>query len=85
MDRNVLLDKLQLLFTEIFQSDDIKLMETTSAKDIADWDSLNHAILIDKIEKQFEVKFDLMDMIKMNSVGDICDKILEKQNNKNKS
>ncbi len=36
-------------------------------------------LLIDKIEKLYAIKFDLMDMISMQNIGDICDKILSKQ------
>ena len=42
------------------------------------WDSLTHAILLSEIEKEFELKFDVMDMIQFQTMGDIVNKLQEK-------
>ncbi len=68
------------IFVELFSFSESELKEATSANDIPEWDSLNHAILIDKIEKHFEIKFDLMDVLDMMNVGDICAAVLKKKN-----
>lgn len=78
MDAAEVLIKLQPIFDEVLQLKEVTIEFAMQAKDIENWDSLNHAILIDAIEKKFEVSFDLMDMINMNTVGEICDKVLEK-------
>lgn len=78
MDAAEVLKKLQPIFDEVLQLKEVTIEFAMQAKDIENWDSLNHAILIDAIEKKFEVSFDLMDMINMNTVGEICDKVLEK-------
>lgn len=79
MNKESILTELQSLFREHFKNDQLLLTPTTDQGDIPLWDSLNHAVLIDKIEKQYAIKFDLMDMISMQNIGDICDKILSKQ------
>lgn len=78
MNAAEVLKKLQPIFNEVLQLKEVTIEAAMQAKDIENWDSLNHAILIDAIEKKFEVSFDLMDMINMNTVGEICDKVLEK-------
>jgi len=79
MNKESILSELQSLFQDHFQNDQLLLSPTTRQGDIPKWDSLNHAILIEKIETQYAIKFDLMDMIGMQNVGDICYKILAKQ------
>ena len=79
MTKESILTELQSLFQYHFKNDQLLLNPATSQGDIPHWDSLNHAVLIDKIEKLYAIKFDLMDMISMQNIGDICDKILSKQ------
>lgn len=46
-------------------------METASG-DVEGWDSLHHMMIINDVETVFNVKFDLMEILEMKSVGDIC-------------
>ncbi len=80
MNKESILTELQTVFRDHFKNDQLLLSPSTSQGDIPHWDSLNHAVLIDKIETQYAIKFDLMDMISMQNIGDICDKIISKQN-----
>ena len=45
---------------------------STTSADIPGWNSLNHVMLISKIEKALDIKFDLLQMIDMKSVEDIA-------------
>lgn len=45
--------------------------ERSSPENIENWDSLNHAIIIDKIEKHFNIKIELMEMLEIENVADI--------------
>lgn len=47
-------------------SDDI------SSEDIRAWDSLNHIVLISKIEEKFAIKFELDEILTMQTFGEIC-------------
>lgn len=78
MTKEELLEELKLIFGTLF-NDVSELNPSTSADDIPDWDSLNHALLIDKIEKKYEMKFELLEVLDMATVGDICEAILKKQ------
>lgn len=44
----------------------------TTAADIPEWNSLNHVMLMARIEKEFGVKFDLQAMIETERIEDIA-------------
>ncbi len=73
MNKENILTDLKIIFARVLKRDDLDLQLSTTMDDIEQWDSLNHAILIDAVEKQYNIKFDLMDMLSMQSVGDICE------------
>ena len=72
-----IMEQLANIFNEVFK-ENIILTETTSAKEIGSWDSLNHIILIKKIEEEFQIEFDLFDIIELKNVGDIVKYIKSK-------
>ncbi len=67
-----ILTTVQTIFGEVFGDEQLIIDVTTRPDDIEAWDSLRHAILINAIEKHFDIKFDLMSMIGFETVGDIC-------------
>lgn len=66
------LQKIVALAESQFANERIGISADTSASDISSWDSLNHVIFMTNIEKAFEVKFDLLQMIDMKSIEDIA-------------
>jgi acyl carrier protein len=57
----------------------LKIEPTQTAKDIKNWDSLRHVMIINEIENHYAIQFDLMEMLDISSVGDICDAVLKKK------
>ena len=45
------------------------------ADDVDGWESITHMMLITEIEKVFKIKFKLMDLMNMDTVGDLLDTI----------
>jgi acyl carrier protein len=70
--------KLTAIFHDIFDDDSIVLSRETSAKDIDDWDSLAHISLIVAIEKEFKIKFDLIELKTLENIGGLLDLIQTK-------
>lgn len=68
------------IFKDVLDDDSIVLHRETTADDIEEWDSLAHISLIVAIEKEFSVKFDLMDIKPLKNVGEFLDLILRKKN-----
>lgn len=63
---------------QVFGDKNIIVTSSTSAKDISDWDSLNHITIISSIERAFKLKFSLSEITKLQNVGDMADLILVK-------
>ena len=59
------------IFRDVFDDETIELHAETTAKDIEDWDSLSHISLIVAIEKEFGIKFDLIELKTLKNVGDM--------------
>tara|TARA_X000001036_G_scaffold33680_1_gene27509 strand:- start:250 stop:495 length:246 start_codon:yes stop_codon:yes gene_type:complete len=71
MNKKELRIKLKDIFQNIFEDDKIELTDDLSAKDVDNWDSLTHMILITEIEEKFEIKFSLKDLNQLENVGDL--------------
>ena len=80
MTSEYVMQQLQEIFESIFSKGSFTFGENLSGDFVEEWDSLNHAILIEKVEKHFEIKFDLMEVLEMENVGHIRDGILKKKN-----
>lgn len=78
MDKKEIITKLQLVFRDILDNDDIILTEQTAANDIEGWDSLTHIVLVTEIQKEFSIKFTSKEIILWENVGDIIDSINKK-------
>jgi len=70
MEEKLLDQKLREIFKALFKNPP-ELRDDSSSKDIADWDSLRHVMLITEIENQFGIKFDLDEMLSMSNFGEI--------------
>ena len=82
MERNEILEKLELVFREVFDDNNININEEMHSANIEDWNSLNHMILISEVEKVFAIKFKLKDLNKMGKIGDMMDIISVKLSDK---
>lgn len=77
MSREEIYERLNNVFRDIFDDDSITVNDNTTAADIEDWDSLTHISLIAAVEDEFDIKFQMKDVIAMKKVGDMVDIIEE--------
>ncbi len=66
------------IFKDVLDDDSIVLRRETTAHDVEGWDSLSHINLIVAIEKEFKIKFDLMELKPLQNVGELFDVIQRK-------
>ncbi len=66
------------IFRDVLDNDGIILHRETTAADVEGWDSLAHINLIVAIEKEFKIKFDLMELKPLQNVGELFDLIQRK-------
>lgn len=77
MKREDVMEKVQDIFREIFDDEELVISEGTTAGDIEDWDSFEHINLVIAMEKEFSVKFPMKKVVILNNVGEMIDLILE--------
>ena len=78
MERKEILSKLNEIFIDVLDLDEVELTDETSANDIEEWDSLSHIQLIVAIEKTFGIKFTSLEIMKWKNVGEMVDSMEEK-------
>ena len=76
MDKEEILKKVQDIFKDVLEDEDIELSYNTTSNDIEGWDSLNHIVLIVEIEEKFNFKFKLEEIRSFKNIGEMCDIIL---------
>ena len=78
MSREEVFAKLNAVFCDVFDDEDIVIGEATTAEDIEDWDSLEHITLVAAVEAEFGVKFSMGQVVTLKNVGEMVDLILSK-------
>ncbi len=78
MNREEVYAKLNEIFEDVFDDEDIVVSDNTTADDIEDWDSLEHINLVVEIENQFGIKFNMGEVNSFKNVGEMVDAILNK-------
>lgn len=75
MERTAIIEKLTAVFHEVFNDNSIVLSDEMTAKDVENWDSLTHMLMITKVEETFGIKFKLKELNKLKMVGDLINTI----------
>ena len=78
MSKEELFERLNTVFQDVFDDEDITVTDTTTADDIEDWDSLEHINLMAAVEQEFGIKFTMGQIVTMKNVGEMANIILEK-------
>ena len=52
-----------------------KISDSSGPDSIPDWDSFNMFVLLDEIEKEFDVKFSLEETLEIKTIGDFRKKL----------
>lgn len=78
MERDDILKKVEEIFREELEVDDLVLTDETTADDVEEWDSLSHVQLVVALEKGFGIKFTSREILSWDNVGDLVDCIAGK-------
>ena len=68
-------EKVIQVLVNILQVSPDKISIKTTSDDIEQWDSLNHTNMIQALEQEFGIRYDLEQVVSMLSVGEIIDVI----------
>jgi acyl carrier protein len=64
-------EKLNEIFCEVFDDDDIRIAPEMTANDVEGWDSLSHVNLVVAIEGRFTIRFSQKELLTFKNVGDL--------------
>lgn len=78
MEKVEIYEKLNEIFCDVLDLDDIELSDETTANDIEEWDSLAQIQLVVAIEKAFGLKFTSQEIVEWKNVGDMVMSIQNK-------
>ena len=73
-----ILSKIEEIAKIVFENETISIAESTGFDDIEEWDSLTQIQLIDTLEKEFNMKFSLDEMMNSSTIGNIANTIKSK-------
>lgn len=71
-------ERLTPIFRDVFDEDTLVPVPEMTARDVEEWDSLNHIRLIVSVEKAFNIKFSTGEVSSFRDVGHFADTILAK-------
>jgi acyl carrier protein len=75
------LARLNLVFRDVFDDEDLEISTVTTADDVEGWDSLMHVTLMLRVEKAFGVRFTSSQVAGLENVGQLVDLIDAKLGN----
>ena len=64
-------EKLYQIISKVFNIDIDKISDESSSENLEEWDSFNFYVLLDEIENEFDIKFDLDETLDIKKIGDI--------------
>jgi acyl carrier protein len=70
--------RLEVLARDVFDDEQLKFHDTTTARDVEGWDSLGHVNLMFSIEQEFGVTFSEEEFTSFANIGELK-KLLERK------
>ena len=78
MEKIEVLEKMQEIYRDVLDNEEIVLTPETTAEDIEEWDSLTNIQLIVAIEKAFNIRFTSAEILSWKNVGEALETIINK-------
>lgn len=71
MAQEITIQELNAVFQAVFRDNSLEVDLNWSADNIEAWDSITHMRLIAEVESAFSVEFSYLEVMKMNTIGDL--------------
>ena len=75
MKKEAIVIKINETFKLVLEHENFELKNETTADDVDGWESITHMMIIGEIEKSFNIKFKLMELMNMDNIGDLIKSI----------
>jgi acyl carrier protein len=76
MEEQNVIGRLENVFRDTLDLEDLKLARTTVATDVEGWDSLAHVRLMIATEREFGCRFNSTEISKLKNVGELVDLVM---------
>ena len=73
------LPELTAIFREVLRDSELELEPTTRFEDLTSWDAMDLVAVVVEVECRFGVQFELVEMDRLYSVGDLLRMLASKQ------
>ena len=80
MNKDGIKNKLNEIFRDLFDDNQLEISENTTPMDIEDWDSLSNIDIVLMVESEFNIKISTKEMANFITVGDLIEIISSKMN-----
>jgi len=70
--------RLQNVFRDVFDNEEMELFDEMTAEDVEEWDSLKHVQLMVASEQEFGVTFKTAEIMELKNVGELISLIQKK-------
>lgn len=81
MNRDQLIEEIQIIAREIFAKPELVLSDSLSASDVDTWTSLSFMQFLTAIEDKYGFKFKMMELLQMRNMGAVIDATLRHVDN----
>lgn len=71
MSHDEILRRVTDIMRDVFDEDDLVATDTTTANDVAEWDSTNHVRLMVALEAEFGIRFETDEITAPETVGEL--------------
>lgn len=78
MERNEIRRRLQDVFRDVFDDEEMVIFDDMTGDDLEEWDSLKHVQIIVASEHEFSVSFKTAEVMDLKNVGEFLDLIEKK-------
>ena len=78
MERKEILARVEEIFRDELEQENLVLTDETTAQDVEGWDSLSHVQLVAAMEESFGIEFKSREILSWDNVGDLIDSIEKK-------
>ncbi len=72
MATSEILADINTIFARVLRQNDLQLTMATTAHEVDGWDSLNHAVLLADVQKHFQVRFSVSEVLGLENIGQLC-------------
>jgi len=76
------LTRLNEVFQDVFDDDELTVTRSTTAQEVEGWDSLMHVTLMVNVEKTFGIRFTSSEVASLKNVGELIDLITRRGDGK---